>query len=86
MTKNIEQLRKDEAKLDKAMKAAAQRSLRSAVVKYPIKDEELLTSPHIFASSPPLPVPQPKYPFNIAPELFGDVISVWEFLNTFRYV
>jgi hypothetical protein len=63
------------------IKGIETRAAKAPPIKFPVKDEQLST---VCPASPPLPLPEPKYPYTLPMELFGDVVSIWDFLSTFK--
>jgi hypothetical protein len=67
-------------KIEGILKGAETRRLKAGI-KFPIKDDLI---PTMCPTALPLGIPDPKYPYDVPMDLFGDILSIWDFFNTFK--
>jgi DNA mismatch repair ATPase MutL len=80
MARHVEQMHKEQAKIEGILKGAETRRLKAGI-KFPIKDDLI---PTMCPTALPLGIPDPKYPYDVPMDLFGDILSIWDFFNTFK--
>jgi hypothetical protein len=70
----VDKLKKQKTRLETLIK-------QQETIKFPVKDELLLSLPTIEAVTP---LPQPNQPFKQFNDIIPDILAIWEFFCTFR--